>query len=78
MGILHFQTETYHRQKITSALARRGMTPDTGDEWEVHGPHESFNYQVYVGYAIVKTDPADTPLVAIYPRGVYEIDDRSD
>jgi hypothetical protein len=78
MGTLHWEKESYHRQKITGALQRRGMIPDTKEDWEIHGPHESFNYQVYVGYAISKNDPSDSALVAIYPRGVYEVEDRSD
>ncbi len=78
MGVLNLHSEAYHHQKITAALRRRGMKPDTEEDWEVHGPHESFNYQVYVGYAISQDDPEESALVAIYPRAVYEIEDRSD
>ncbi len=82
MGVLNLHSEAYHHQKITAALRRRGMKPDTEEDWEVHEPHESFSYQVYVGYAISKDDPEDGCLVAISlhgpNRGVYEIDDRSD
>ncbi len=79
MGVLNFETEAYHRRKIATALQRRGMTPDLEEDWEIHGPHHpELPYQVYVGYAISKDDPSDCPLVAIYPRAVYEIEDRSD
>ena len=44
MGVLNLQTEAYHRQKITTALQRRALKPDLEEDWEVHGPHETFNY----------------------------------
>ncbi len=79
MGTLQLEKETYHRRKITSALQRRGMIANTEENWEIHGPHSpELPYQVYVGYAISKDDQSDCPLVAIYPRAVYEIEDRSD
>lgn len=78
MGVLNLRKETYHQQKIATFLQRRGMTPDTHEDWEVHGPHEGMNYQVYVGYAIAKEDPSESFPVAIYPRAVYEIDSPSD
>lgn len=79
MGTLNFKVEPAHLQRITTALARRGLLPDTGSEWEVHGPHlPEMPYQVYVGTAREKTNQAEWLLVAIYPRGVYEIDDPAD
>lgn len=53
------------------------MIPDMEEDWELHGLHEGMNYKVYVGYAVSKDDPSDCPLVVIYPRGVYEIEDTS-
>ena len=79
MGVLNFEVETRHLQKITAALKRRDLLPVTDEEeWEIHGPHDQMNYQVYVGYAVSKDDPNDCPLVAIYPRAIYEIEERSD
>lgn len=79
MGVLNFKKESYHLQKITDALQKRGMIPDLEEDWEIHGPHgPEMNFQVYVGYAIVKDDPTDCPCVSISPKGVYEIDDPSD
>ena len=78
MGVLNLRKETYHQQRITSALRRRGMLPDMKEEWEIHGPHHpELPYQLYVGYAISQEDPSDCPLVAIYPKAVYEIEDRT-
>lgn len=79
MGVLNLKTEVYHQQKIADALQHRGFVPDLEEEWEIHGPHHpELPYQVYVGYAVFKDDPSDCPLVVIYPRGVYEIEDRAD
>ena len=79
MGYLDFEKEPYHRRRITAALRRRGMKPDLEEDWEIHGPHHpELPYQVYVGYAQAKDDPTDCPCVAIYPRGVYEIESPSD
>ncbi len=78
MGILNWKTEEYHREKITKALKVRGLIPDS-TTWEVHGPHEGMNYQVYVGYATDKDNPNDTYCLVFWPgRGVWEIDDPSD
>src|SRR6266702_5407294 len=77
MGVLNFETEQYHLRRVTAALQRRGMIPDLEEDWEIHGPHEGMNFQVYVGYAISLADPQDTPCVAIYPKAVYEIEDPS-
>ena len=79
MGILDWKQEAYHREKITSLLKRRGLRPDLTEPWEIHGPHEDMNYQVYVGYAVNTDDPSDTYCVSIRPgQGVYEIDDPSE
>jgi len=45
------------------------------DEWEIHGPHQDMNYQVYIGPAYRKKECF---LVAIYPKAVYEIDNYDD
>ncbi len=79
MGTLNLERETYHRQKITQALQRRGMIPDTEEDWEIHGPHSpEMPYQVYVGYAISKSDKTDCPCVVITPHAVYEIETPAD
>src|SRR5947207_1667382 len=81
MGLLNFETEVAHRQKITTALRRRGLVPDLEEEWEIHGPHAGMNFQVYVGYVISQDDPSESFCVAVSlhgaQRGVYEIDDPS-
>lgn len=51
MGFLDLKYEKNHLQRIQKALAKRGLKIDKADDWEVHGPHEKMNYQVYVGYA---------------------------
>lgn len=76
MGFLNLVDEPYHRRKIMRILRRRGMKPNMKMEWEIHGPHQNMNYQVYVGDAIDSS--GDTGYVAIYPRAVYEIDNSFD
>jgi hypothetical protein len=79
MGVINWKKETYHREKITQTLKRRGLRPDLSNPWEVHGPHEGMNFQMYAGYAINTNDPNDTYCVTIWPgHGVYEIDDPSE
>jgi hypothetical protein len=82
MGKLNFAEEPQHLRKIAAALRRRGLVPDLQEEWEVHGPHEGMNFQVYVGYAVWKGYTDDTCLVAVSlhgpGRGVYELDSSSD
>ncbi len=79
MGTLKIMKEEYHRNTIVNALDKRNMEPDQTEEWEIHGPHyPEMPYQVYGGYAVSRDDEADTPLVAIYPRAIYEIEDRAD
>lgn len=60
--------------KLKAALARRGLKPDTSVEWEIHGPHPNMDYQVLIGWVF---DDQARYLVAVYPRGVYEIEDES-
>ena len=60
MGILDFKDESYephYRERIKSALKRRGLEFDPREEWGVHGPHQDMNYQVYIGHAYYKADP---------------------
>lgn len=54
MGILDFEDQKEHLTYIQKVLSRRGLTPDLSEEWEIHGPHQGMNYQVYVGYALRK------------------------
>lgn len=91
MGYLDLKNEKEHLNCIRRILSRRGLSPDLKNEWEIHGPHQDFNYQVYVGYALPrnkkdKCKVCDLPwmkckahvnfyCVAIYPRAVYEIED---
>ena len=56
MGRLDFKHEEEHFKYIRSTLLRRGLVPDLTEEWEVHGPHQGWNYQVYVGYALPKDE----------------------
>lgn len=53
MGILNLKSEKHHRDRIKKALRRRGLELDTQEEWEIHGPHQDMNYQVYVGGAYI-------------------------
>ena len=45
---------------IQSALDRLNLFMDKDDEWEVHGPQQDMNYQVYVGRAFEKPLPVYT------------------
>lgn len=73
MGIIDFNQQPYFKTDIEKTLANRGMTIDPRWEWEVHGPHPDFKYQVYVGFANARWQRG-TLCVAIYPNKVYEID----
>lgn len=48
MGILNLRNDPYNRHIIKDA-SPIGLKLDADDKWEVHGPHEDMNYQVYVG-----------------------------
>lgn len=86
MGILNLQEQTNHFNKINQALKKRGLRMDIEDDWEIHGPHSDMNYVVYVGYAyydkwqrsqqILVKNRLEGIWVAIYPRGVYEIEEE--
>ena len=78
MGFLNFKDkrDLGHKRRIISALERRGWKPDLRSDWEIHGPNQDMEYQVYVGTAI-DADGQDR-YVVIHPRAVYEIDDRND
>ena len=56
MGTLDFKHQKEHLKRICDALLRRGLVPDLKEEWGVHGPHQGWNYQVYVGYALPKDE----------------------
>ncbi len=79
MGVLNID-EKRHFTSIKRRLRRRGLHPilDTDGrgetEWEVHGPHEGMNYQVYIG-PVFENDENDYFYVVMYPRFVYEGDD---
>jgi hypothetical protein len=77
MGFIDNIKEHSSFKKINRQLRRRGLIPCLDSEWEVHGPHQNMNYQVYLGEAIYKTD-GETILVAIFPRSVHEIDSTED
>lgn len=77
MGFINFKTEPEHKEYIKQALTKRGLKPLYAYDWEIHGPHQGMNYQVYVGDAQYLNPKVNT-VVSIYPWGVYEIDDLSD
>jgi len=56
MGILDFEDQRHHLTYISRVLSRRGLLPDLGEEWEIHGPHDDMDYQVYVGYAVPRDE----------------------
>ena len=57
MGILNFRQEKEHLEYIKRKLNSRGLKIDTTDDWEVHGPHENMNYQVFIGYGYQNAVP---------------------
>lgn len=66
MGTLDFSTDTEILNSIKQRLRRRGLKPDLDGEWEVHGPHQDMDYQVYIGFAEFIPDKDD---VCICPKG---------
>jgi len=59
---------------IKERLKRRGLQLTNRENWEVHGSHPDFNYQVYCGPAkYLKIEPfiSHDFNVVIYPRKVY-------
>ena len=49
MGYLDFDEDKDILKRIKSTMKRRGLFVDAQDEWEVHGPHQDMNYQVFIG-----------------------------
>lgn len=76
MGFIDLEENGRYRKEITTKLARRGLTPDLSEEWEIHGPHLNMNYSVLIGWAHDSKD--EWFCVAIYPWAVYEIEDADD
>jgi len=54
MGYLDFDYDKRSLSLISKVLSRRGLAPDLDESWEIHGPHQGMDYQVYVGYAVPK------------------------
>ncbi len=46
-----------HAKNIEKALKPRGLKFYKNEDWEIHGPHEGMNYQVYVGGVYREADP---------------------
>lgn len=79
MGFLDLKIERSHLKIINQKLRPFGLKPYLSEEWEIHGPHQGMNYQVYVGYAWGRFGKLHvTQCVSITPQGIYEIDDPSD
>jgi hypothetical protein len=76
MGFVDFKSEPEHLEYLRKRLASYGLKPDKNWEWEIHGPHQDMDYQVYIGYA--KDARGIEHCVAVYPRSIYEVDDPSD
>jgi hypothetical protein len=78
MGDLDFRYEKYHLRRIRETLKRRNllMNPEN-DGWQIHGPHEDMNYQVYEGRAYTRKEDVNSYNqgfdVVIFPKAVYEI-----
>jgi len=82
MGILNFDHDTAIKGYIIKRLKSRGLIIDESEEWEVHGPHYQMDYQVYIGPALYDkkiwtVERLDGLYVAIYPRGIYELEDTT-
>jgi hypothetical protein len=75
VGFIDLEIEKLHHRRVKSMLSKRGLMPDLSQEWEIHGPHQSMNYQILVGWAY--DDSCNRHLVAVYSRAIYEIDDYS-
>jgi hypothetical protein len=78
MGCLDFSDERdkYHLAIIRRRLGRRSLKPHLDTVWEIHGPHEGMNFQVYMGWAGPIKGTGDV-CVAIYPWATYEIQDTN-
>lgn len=60
MVFLDFEYGKEDLKFIRSALRRRNLFMDEDDKWEVQGPRQDMNYQVYVGRAFEKPLPVYT------------------
>jgi hypothetical protein len=78
MGFFLFEEQPRLAATVKAALRRRGLEPDATAEWEVHGPHQDMNYEVYIGPACERGSNARYMTVVIYPRAVYEIEDGNE
>jgi hypothetical protein len=74
VGYIDFQSEPDHTRRIRRALESRGLQFDPAEEWEIHGPHQDMNYEVYVGTA---REGKMLRTVAIWPKAVYAVGDTS-
>ena len=75
MGYLDPEKDKKHFHHIAQRLRPRLMEYLTSENWEIHGPHNQMPYQVYVGPAKYTYLPFSEVYVAIYPTGVFKIDD---
>lgn len=81
MGRIDLKEEPELRRTIKKRLLQRGLIldPEGLEYWEVHGPHESMNYQVFIGLVYDRQEgPDKSSYVAVYPKAVYWIDDPCD
>jgi hypothetical protein len=70
--------DAYHRLCIKRMLKRRGLVPDWGSDWVIHGTHgPDMPHVVYAGTAFEKANKDNTIFVAIWPKRVYQIEDIS-
>ncbi|MGV7224637.1 MAG: hypothetical protein ACQ9MH_24365 [Nitrospinales bacterium] len=60
MGFLDFEYSKEDLKFILSALRRKNLFMDEEDDWEVHGPHDDMDYQVYIGRVFEQPLPVYT------------------
>lgn len=74
MSLLDPEEDRLHFDRIQKALKKRGLKIELENGWEVRGPYSrEIYYRVYVGEAVWPN--GEIGLVAIYPWGVWGIDD---
>lgn len=56
MSFLNLKEDVDIKEFIEESLRKKGWGFDESDDWEVHGPHQGMNYQVYIGIAYQKAD----------------------
>lgn len=81
MGRINLKDEPEIRRTIKRRLLQRGLIldPEGMDDWEVHGPHESMDYQVFIGLAYERQEgPDNSSYIALYLNAVYWIDNPCD